>query len=228
MKQSEPVRELIALIRRHRLTYDSFRVACYNARKSLSLKPPHRRRHLAKLLTAPQLTAFYAAVDNTDNLQHQVMLRLLLHTAIRVSELTAIKVSDIDLDSSKIFIESGKGDKDRYVLMPDSFRMVLRAYLATIPDNTYLFESRQRRAFSRRMINYIVTDYAKDAGIEAGVHPHLFRHQMLTHLTKEGLSSSQIQLISGHSSSKSLEHYQHLALNDVSGDYQRAAKKLEV
>ena len=47
------------------------------------------------------------------------------------------------------------------------------------------------------------------------LHPHLFRHQMLTYLTSKGLSDAQIQLISGHESKKSLEVYQHLSLKSV-------------
>jgi integrase/recombinase XerD len=55
------------------------------------------------------------------------------------------------------------------------------------------------------------------------MHPHLFRHQMLTWLTKRGLSDAQIQLISGRSSKKSLEVYQHLGFESVEASYQAAA-----
>jgi integrase/recombinase XerD len=60
------------------------------------------------------------------------------------------------------------------------------------------------------------------------VHPHLFRHQMLTWLTAQGLPDAAIQLISGHSSKKSLEIYQHLSLAQVEPGYQRALKQLEI
>ena len=59
-------------------------------------------------------------------------------------------------------------------------------------------------------------------------HPHLFRHQLLTYLTEEGLSDAQIQLISGHASKKSLEVYQHMGLQKVGADYQEAMKKLGI
>ncbi|MDQ3831646.1 MAG: tyrosine-type recombinase/integrase [Candidatus Tectomicrobia bacterium] len=73
-----------------------------------------------------------------------------------------------------------------------------------------------------------VKHYRQEAGITQPLHPHLFRHQMLTYLTARGLSDSQIQLISGHESKKSLEVYQHLSLENVAQAYQEAVKALEV
>ena len=74
----------------------------------------------------------------------------------------------------------------------------------------------------------IVQTYRHRAGIAQPVHPHLFRHQMLTFLTSRGLSDAQIQLISGHQSKKSLEVYQHLSLESVERAYQRALRSVEL
>ena len=60
------------------------------------------------------------------------------------------------------------------------------------------------------------------------VHPHLFRHQMLTFLTSKGLSDAQIQLISGHETKKNLEVYQHLSLKSVESVYQHAVQSVGI
>ena len=60
------------------------------------------------------------------------------------------------------------------------------------------------------------------------LHPHLFRHQMLTYLTSKGLTDAQIQLISGHESKKSLEVYQHLSLESVDKAYQDAVQSVGI
>jgi integrase/recombinase XerD len=73
-----------------------------------------------------------------------------------------------------------------------------------------------------------VQEYRERAGITQPVHPHLFRHQMLTYLTAKGLSDAQIQLISGHESKKSLEVYQHLSLESVEQDYQEAVRLIGI
>ena len=106
----------------------------------------------------------------------------------------------------------------RYILFPSSFRLVLKSHLQAPPLNRYLFESQRNTRFTARRIQQLVQGYRRRAGITQAVHPHLFRHQMITWLTSHGLSDAQIQLISGHESKKSLEVYQHLALNTVLKD----------
>jgi len=91
-----------------------------------------------------------------------------------------------------------------------------------------LFESRRFGAFSPRRVQQIVHQYRQRAGIAQPVHPHLFRHQMLTYLTSQGLSDAQIQLISGHKTKKSLEVYQHLSLQAVESAYQEAVHSLNI
>ena len=157
------------------------------------------------------------------------MLRLLFYTALRVSELCRIQTADVDLAENKIFINHGQGAKDRYVLFPDSFSLMLQTYIAGKERNRYLFETRLHTHSSPRMVQMIVQRYAAKAELEAHVHPHVRRHQMPTFLTAEGkLTDAQIQLISGHSSQKSLERYQHMGLGDVAEDYQEAVKKVRV
>ena len=137
-------------------------------------------------------------------------------------------MEEIDFERCKIFIAEGKGRKDRYILFPKSFRLVLRSHLRANPQNRYLFETTRYTPFTPRRVQQIVQQYREEAGLVQPVHPHLFRHQMITYLTTKGLSDSQIQLISGHESKKSLEIYQHLSLKNVEQAYQEAVKSLEV
>jgi len=160
--------------------------------------------------------------------QHELMLKLMLYTALRVSELINIRVSDIDLDGCKIFIDNGKGSKDRYILFPSGFRLALQSFLDAHSENVFLFESRLKQPYTSRRIQQIVRQYTDEAGLTRTVHPHLLRHQMLTFLTAQGISDAKIQLISGHESRKSLELYQHLSLESVEKDYQQAVRALEI
>ena len=92
----------------------------------------------------------------------------------------------------------------------------------------YLFESNRQAAFSPRRIRQIVQDYAAAAGIEKRVYPHLFRHQIITFLSKQGIISPKLQLISGHANERSLAIYRDLALADVADEYESAMKSFPV
>ena len=89
-------------------------------RQKCDLHPAAKPKRLPRVLTADQFRAFYKAVDAAEDVQHALMLRLLFYTGVRVSELCSIEVADVDLENCKIFVNQGKGSKDRYVLFGSS------------------------------------------------------------------------------------------------------------
>jgi integrase/recombinase XerD len=91
------------------------------------------------LLNAEDFRRFYEVVDQAEDVQHALMLRLLVFTAVKVSELCHIEVADVDLDACKIRINQGKGSKDRYVLFGKTFATTLRTHVAAHPNNRWLF-----------------------------------------------------------------------------------------
>ena len=158
---------------------------------------PKQERKLPQLLPQADLKRFFRVIQECGDLQHEIMLKLLFFTAVRVSELVGIRAGDVDTQQGKIFINRGKGSKDRYILFPKGFCLVLKSHLRANPKNRYLFESQRCTPFTPRRVQQIVQEYRQSAGLDQRVHPHLFRHQMLSHLTAQGLSDSQIRLISG-------------------------------
>ncbi|MGO9309897.1 MAG: tyrosine-type recombinase/integrase [Spirochaetia bacterium] len=216
------------LARRERFAYDDFLYICQQARKKLGLHKPKKEKKLPKLLPENALRRFFREIQACGDVQHEIMLKLLFYTAVRVSELVRIRVDDVDVEGCRIFIGQGKGSKDRYILFPAGFRLVLKSHLKANSKNSWLFETRRYGAFTARRVQQIVQHYRKKAEITHRVHPHLFRHQMLTYLTSRGLSDAQIQLISGHESKKSLEIYQHLSLESVEHAYQDAVRSIGV
>jgi integrase/recombinase XerD len=220
--KSDTIAKIIQIARKERLSYDDFLYICQQVRRKLGLRRPKRERKLPQLLAEAELKRFFRVIQECGDVQHEIMLKFLFFTAVRVSELVRIKVSDVDLGRCKVFIEEAKGTKDRYILFPTSFHLVLKSHLQANPKNRYLFETSRCGPFTPRRVQQIVQSYREQAGIIQPVHPHLFRHQMITYLTSRGLSDAQIQLISGHESKKSLEVYQHLSLDAVEKAYQEA------
>ena len=160
----------------------------------------------------------------------QVMIKLLIFTGVRNAELAGMRITDVDLENLRVRIEQGKGKKDRYVLIPASFRGELMQYIESQREKKaiYLFESNRLQPYSTRRIRQIVKQYAESAGIAKRVYPHLFRHQLITYLTKQGIVSPKLQLLSGHSEEKSLAIYRGLALADVMDEYEEAMKAFPI
>ena len=222
------ITQLARFVRKAGLGYEDWRYVARQVRRKCDLRPPAKPKRLPRILTADQFRAFYKAVDQAEDIQHALMLRLLFFTAVRVSELCGIEVADVDLENCKVRINQGKGSKDRYVLFGKSFAMALKAHVAAHPQNRWLFQTRRCGRFSTRRVEQIVKKYAEQAGIQAT--PHVFRHQCITFLTKtSGMADAELQLITGHAKRETLSIYQHVAVDGALADkYQEAMKKMEL
>ena len=91
----------------------------------LSVNVTHKDKKLPYVPTEEEICKYYQAVWKSRNMKHVLMLKTLLYTGVRVSELVHINLSDIDFDSCQIRITDGKGKKDRIVPFPDSFKEIL-------------------------------------------------------------------------------------------------------
>lgn len=197
-------------------------------RQKCELRPEKRPKKLPRVLTADDFRRFYQAVDRDGDVQHSLMLRLLFYTGVRVNELCNIQVANVDLETCKVFIDQGKGAKDRYVLFGKTFATALRTNIAAHPDNRWLFQTRRNTRYSTRRVQQIVKAYAQNVGVNAT--PHTFRHQAITWLTRHsGMADAELQLITGHVRRETLAVYQHVALDgDLEGKYQEAMRKVDL
>jgi site-specific recombinase XerD len=110
--------------------------------------------------------------------------------------------------------------------LKDRLTTALTRFNCVLPQLNHL--RNRLRTYSNRRIRQIIHKYALAAGIQKRVYPHLFRHQIITFLTKKGIISPKLQLISGHTKEKSLAIYRDLALVDVSNEYEEAMKSFPV
>ncbi|MGH7890453.1 MAG: tyrosine-type recombinase/integrase [Thermodesulfobacteriota bacterium] len=224
-EKEQAIKQIARIVRREGWDYENFLYAYRRVREHLNLKPSSKAKKLPRLLSEKDFKTFYQEIEKADNLQHELMLKLLFLTGVRNQELANIKVDDVYLDENKVFIESGKGRKDRYVLYNQGFKTTLKVYIKNYPKNKYLFQTRLNDQYTPRRIQQIVKYYAEKSGIKAT--PHTFRHQAITWLSKHGFTDAELMVITGHSSKESLKIYQHLDLKDVEKKYQKAMKKVE-
>jgi len=116
-----------------------------------------------------------------------VMIKALLYTGVRASELVNIKISDIDLDNCQIKVVQGKGKKDRIVPFPNSFKEILAVHAENAKKNKiiYLFEPNWKKQYTDRDIRKILMNYTKEASIERSISPHKLRHFLFTWMKKK-------------------------------------------
>ena len=227
-KAKSPRARLIArvarLVKQFGLGYADWRYVARQVRRKCDLHPAAKPKRLPRVLTAEEFRRFYKVVDAAEDVQHALMLRLLFYTGVRVSELCGIEVANVDLEACKVFINQGKGAKDRYVLFGKSFSTTLRTHIAAHPTNRWLFQTRRCGKFSTRRVQQVVKLYAERAGVNAT--PHTFRHQAITFLTKNsGLADAELQLLTGHARRDTLQVYQHICVDGQLADRYQAAMK---
>jgi integrase/recombinase XerD len=226
--KSEIASQVAKIVCRAGLDYEGWRYVAKLVRKKCDLRPAKKGRRLPRTLTTDHFRRFYEVVDQADDVQHSLMLRLLFYTGVRVSELCGIQVADVDLEACKIRINGGKGDKDRVVLFGKTFATALRTHIAAHPNHRWLFQTRRNTRYTTRRVQQIVKLYAEQAGVVAT--PHTFRHQAITWLTRNsGLADAELQLITGHARRETLAIYQHVALDgDLEQKYQEAMKEVDL
>ena len=143
------------------------------------------------------------------------VVETLFATVARVSEISNIKKENINLNTGVIRI-MGKGGKERYILIGErSVLELLKRYYEqnyeNIKQSGYFFVNRDGERFSEQSIRLMIKRYAKNAGIERNITPHMFRHSFATYLIEEGVDISCVQRILGHSSIKTTQIYIHVA-----------------
>ena len=130
-------------------------------------------------------------VDQADDVQHALMLRLTFYTGVRVSELCGIEVSHVDLENCKIFVDQGKGSKDRYVLFGKSFATALRRTSRPTPITGG--SSKRSGTRSSRPGGFSKSSRTMPRRRACRCTPHTFRHQAITWLTRHsGMADAEL------------------------------------
>jgi integrase/recombinase XerD len=145
----------------------------------------------------------------------RILLMSLYATGARRSELTHLKISDIDSQRMVLHIRGGKGRKDRDVMLSPKLLVALRAHWRCYhrKSSTWLFPSNYRkdRPIDTKTVWHACQKSAKRAGIQKSVHPHTLRHCFATHLYETGTDLRTLQVLLGHENLKDTLIYVHLA-----------------
>jgi integrase/recombinase XerD len=144
------------------------------------------------------------------------IIEILFSTGIRVSELSNIKMKNINIQTGIIKIQ-GKGDKERVIQVCDNeVKKLLKEYVELFDlkmiKTTYFLVNRLGNKISEQSVRLMIKKYQKSLGIEKHITPHMFRHSFATLLLEEGVDIRYIQYMLGHSSISTTQIYTQVNL----------------
>lgn len=192
--------------------------------------PPVRvERKLPQVLTGQEVELFLEQPECTDlkGFRDRAMLELLYATGIRVSELIALNVDDLDLHGK--FLHCTGRNKDRLIPLYPAAVRALSDYVGTIrpqllnsPEETALFVNMSGERMSRQGFWKIIKFYQEKAGIKKEITPHTLRHSFAAHLLENGADLRAIQSMLGHADISSTQIYSKLVNQKIKDVYQKA------
>ncbi len=149
-------------------------------------------------------------------LKYKAVVSVTYGAGLRVSEVAALKISDIDSERMLIRIEQAKGKKDRYVMLSPSLLELLRDWWREARPVFWMFPGRTPgQHMTSRQINRAVHAAADLAGIDKKVTPHTLRHSFATHLLEGDIDVRIIQALLGHSKLDMTAHYTRVATTTI-------------
>lgn len=149
-------------------------------------------------------------LNQIQNKKHFVMIALLYGAGLRVSELTHLKVQDLELQNNYGWVRQGKGGKDRPFIIAQNLKPMLQEWINTLSPEDYLFTGVHGQ-YAASSIRRILKLAKKKAGISKNVHPHTLRHFFATHLLENGYAITDVQPLLSHSKIETTLVYTHLA-----------------
>ncbi|MDF2571370.1 MAG: xerC 2 [Sporomusa sp.] len=200
-----------------------------------AVRTPKLEKKLPVFLDADEITELIALPDHSPlGLRDRAVMEMLYATGVRVSELAGITLPDIDFGGRTIIV-SGKGAKQRIVLMGRRAAQTLENYLSSArlilcdkpgeygrqfeKNHEYLFVNNRGGPLSDRSIRRIVEKYVEEMALKKNVSPHTIRHTFATHLLDHGADLRSVQELLGHVNLSTTQLYTHVTTERLKANY---------
>jgi len=189
------------------------------------LRAPKQERKLPKVLDVDQISGMLdQSPDSFIEIRDLAMFELFYSSGLRLSELTAINIDDIDLSAGELRVLHGKGDKQRNLPIGSKAVLAIKKWLNYRSETVdcALFISKQGKRLSQRSVQLRLERWCKKIGLAEHVHPHMLRHSFASHLLESSHDIRAIQEFLGHSNIGTTQIYTHLDFQHLSEVYDKS------
>ncbi len=168
-----------------------------------TIRLPKPEKKLPTVLTKDEIRAL---IDATENPKHKLLIKMMYSSGLRVSECVNLRSEDLDFKDRFGLVRSGKGKKDRNIILSQNIILDLASYLEGKEQSGPLFTVNGRQ-LGVRQAQKVVSEAAKKAGIRKRVFCHALRSSFATHLLEAGTDIRIIQELLGHSNLATTQRY---------------------
>ena len=196
-----------------------------------TLSSPKVGRNLPKFLTEEEVERLLDEVakeKSPEGRRDWAILELMYATGLRVSELIALNLNDVNLEEPYIRC-LGKGSRERMVYIYPRAVEAVKIYLGKArpallksKEDKALFINRRGERLTRQWIWVIIKKHALKARIDKPITPHVLRHSFATHMLRGGAPIRHVQELLGHSTISTTQVYTHLTSDHLRGEYEKS------
>ena len=192
------------------------------------IKAPKQARKLPKTLDVDQVNGLLEAGTNSAlEIRDLAIFELFYSSGLRLSELVALNLTDIDLTDKSLMVKSGKGGKSRILPVGSKAITAINNWLpqrlkSCLTTEDALFTSTRGKRLGQRSVELRLQQWCKKKGISENIHPHMLRHSFASHLLESSQDLRAVQELLGHSNISTTQIYTHLDFQHLADVYDKA------
>jgi len=192
------------------------------------IRAPKQERKLPKVLDVDQISGILdSSPDSFLEIRDLAMFELFYSSGLRLSELAALNMDDIDLSDQELRVLKGKGGKQRNLPIGSKALTALKKWFSyrTQTTDPAVFISNKGKRLGQRSIQLRLDRWCKKIGLPEHVHPHMLRHSFASHLLESSHDIRAVQELLGHSNLSTTQIYTHLDFQHLAEVYDKAHPK---
>lgn len=179
----------------------------------INIKLPKKAKKIPIVLTPKEIKELISVIDNTRN---KLIVEFMFSTGVRISECVNMKISNLNFDEFTGNVISGKGNKDRIIILSKKWVEDYKTYLENRKiKSEYLFCNNSGNALSVDTIQKFLKIYSSKSNIDKKISPHTLRHSFATNLLENDVNIRYIQQLLGHANLNTTQIYTKVNTNKL-------------